>query len=229
MSFVFCEVKLAERQNILEFPSDPDKWSWKWLQSSLLTFENRNLRSYHHMCTFLCTVVEYFITESEFRALCSLYPSVSGSTTMNEKEWHSRIAFNHFILLILAWNEYSSLTAIQYKLPGLFSMFACNIPALSFKPGLQHHQPVGYCFRGCLDCNRTLCVCWPGLIFPQQRLCAEMQQRKKTNRVEETPGSTDPGFSFAAEHWVRAPLWTEKETHSLEMSFFGMKAFVRAP
>lgn len=224
MSFLFfCEVNLAERQNIPEFPSDPDKWSWKWLRSSLLIFENRNLYfSVHGGGVF-------HSTQSEFRALCSLYPSVCGSTTTNEKEWHSRITFNHFMFLILACDECSSRTAVRHKLPGLCSMFAWNIPALSFKPGLQHHQPLGYCFSGCLDCNRTLCVCWPGLIFPQQRLCAEMQQRKKTNHVEETPGSTDPGFSFAAEHWVRAPLWTEKETHSLEMSFFGMKAFVRAP
>lgn len=41
--------------------------------------------------------------------------------------------------------------------------------------------------------------------------------------------SVDPGLSLAAEYWLRAPLWMGKETHSLEMSFFGMKAFVRAP
>lgn len=50
MSFlVFSEANLPERLRILEIPSDPDKRSWRWSQSSLLIFENRNL-PYYYSC-----------------------------------------------------------------------------------------------------------------------------------------------------------------------------------
>lgn len=98
----------------------------------------------------------------------------------------------------------------QYKLTGLCSMFAWNIAALFFDPGLHHHQPVRYCFSWCLDCNRTLCVCWPGLIFPQQRLCAEMQQRKKTNRVEETCLSIQGSALLRSTEWGLLCGWRKR-------------------
>lgn len=57
--------------------------------------------------------------------------------------------------------------------------FAKNTATLFLNPG-QQYLPIWYSFRTCLDCNRELCVRWPGLIFPLQRLdrCAQRRSTK---------------------------------------------------
>lgn len=66
------------------------------------------------------------------------------------------------------------------------TVIAKNTATLLFYPGLLY-VPVWYNFSHCLDCNRTPCVCWLSLIFPQQcldptRRCAQ-RHRTKTKQT----------------------------------------------
>lgn len=69
--------------------------------------------------------------------------------------------------------------------PSVISRPCKNTATLLLSPGLR----VWYRFSKCLDCNETLCVRWPSLIFPQQRLdqatrCARRRGTKTKQTVQ---------------------------------------------
>lgn len=61
-----------------------------------------------------------------------------------------------------------------------------------------------------------------------EAMCTETPHQNKTNLFRGNM-SDDPGFSSATRGSGRTPMSMEKETHSPEMSFFGMKASCELP